>query len=160
MGMTIKTYWNYKNKKNSGEACNLCKGSEVSYKAILTNEYGVSFVGYICSECLNDVLNEENDKHEELKIKALNKLVERVKNQKNRRKSYKIIELLPRYVIFKEARLANLLTRIIEVLNNHGFEVLKGSGRNSGHYQVYIDKVRDEERLKNLQNSLCQGNSF
>jgi len=144
----MKTYWRC--KENHGEICCLCKRIKASYKAVLLNEYGISFVGYICLDCLNDILNEEKSRREELEAKALSKLVERVKNQKNRRKSYRIIELLPKYAIFREARLANVLARVMEILNSHGFEISEGTGRNSGHYQVYVDKVRDEGRLKNL----------
>ena len=150
MGVVVKAYWSCESEEDLREVCCLCKRPEASYKAVLVNEYGVSFVGYICSNCLDNVLNEENYRREELKVRALNKLVERVKSQKNRRKSYRIIELLPKYVVFRETCLANILAKIIEVLNDHGFEVLEGSGRNSGHYQVYVDKVRDEERLKSL----------
>jgi len=148
MGLTVKAYWSCKDV--SREVCYLCKELKASYKAVLLNEHGISFLGYVCSSCLNDVLNMEESRREQLKVKALTKLLENVKNQKNRRKSYRIIELLPRYAISRESSLANILARIIKILNDYGFEILEGSGRNSGHYQVYVDKVRDEERLKNL----------
>jgi len=142
MTISVKVYWS---REGLGGTCYLCKRPGAEYGAVLSDEYGLNFVGYLCSKCLSSFLVSEEGARREAARRALSNLIREVERRGGRRRSYRIVKLLPAGLRWERA--AQVLADVMEALMELGIKVEKGRGRNSGHYQVSVSE-EDIERLR------------
>ncbi len=145
----VSQYW-ILNKSN--EECSICKLRVANVKVLVKNEYGVSYITYLCSTCFAKIYNKVN--LEEVKRQVIEELIKRIKQQKRNKKRYNIIDLLPS-VAYQSENIAFFLVKMIEYFESIGIRVIEGKGRSRGHFQIIIERDKDltilEEALKRLQ---------
>jgi len=151
--LMIKAVLNHWPSNERGE-CLGCGSKEAEYKAVMVNEYGVKFVGAICTACLRDLDHVDDGLAET--VAALGNLVKEVRSQKRRTKSYRVVNLLSQEArTWHGERRAAALSALVEILSKEGFEVSSCAGRHSGHYHVRIVKDRDLPRLEKMFSELA-----